>query len=252
MTVKELYQQCQVMTVKELYQQCQVMSVEEQCQVMTVAELYQQCQVMTMKELYQQCQVMSVEEQCQVMTVEELYQQCQVMTVEQQCQIMTVGQLYQQCQVMTVEELYQQCQVMSTSRQRATRRQFVSPSVRLTRLKSMYLSRRQLHSAPAGSISNLSQPRPSVVAPSTPRCFAEVDRQVPDDARLHARHIPEVVVFKWNEEDEDVTLRESNVDAKVAHFIIRVLGLCLLTAVVVQVEHSVGCLFDCVCQLSRQ
>ena len=191
---------------------------------------------MTVEELYQQCQVMSVEQQCQVMTVEELYQQCQVITVEQQCQIMTV------------EELYQQCQVMSTSRQRATRRQFVSPSVRLTRLKSRYLSRRQLYSAPAGSISNLSQPRPSVVAPSTPRCFAEVDRQVPDDGRLHARHIPEVVVFKWNEEDEDVTLR----DTKVAHLIIRVLGPCLLTAVVVQVEQSVGCLFVCVCQLSRR
>ena len=44
--------------------------------------------------------------------------------------------------------------------------------------------------------------------------------QVPDDVP----QIPEVVVFNWNKEDEDDTVRQSDGDGKVTHFVIRVIG----------------------------
>jgi len=102
---------------------------------------------------------------------------------------------------MTVDELYQQCQAMSTSRQRATGRRQLT-GVRLTRLKSRYMSRRRPNCAAAAAASSAGQAdAPGVLG------------QVPDDScSAHVPHIPQVVIFAWNDDD---TAARSDADAKV-------------------------------------
>jgi len=110
-------------------------------------------------------------------------------------------------QTMTVDELYQQCQAMSTSRQRATGRRQLT-GVRLTRLKSRYKTRRRQNCAAAAAAAA------SVAASSAGEADAPgVLGQLPDDScSAHVPHIPQVVIFAWNDDD---TAARSDADAKV-------------------------------------
>jgi len=119
-------------------------------------------------------------------------------------------------QSLAMEQLYQAI----SFRQRTTRREFVPPSVRLSRLKSRYMSRREQRVTPAHWSTYLPQPL-SLKPPSssTPRCptpnllmptmpqLSASDRR---DSRLE--RIPAVVIVEVDEDEEG---RQSEFDAKV-------------------------------------
>jgi len=115
-------------------------------------------------------------------------------------------------QTMAMEQLVQAISL----RQRATRRsQFVSPSVRLSRLKGRYISRRT--SRPAHWSAYLPQPM-ALMPPST-----SPNQMVPATPLLVGGQMvqsPTVVIIDVEEEEEeveeyDVRVRQSDVDAKV-------------------------------------